>query len=192
MACALEQNQRRCGHVRHRRDASAGVPLVTTSPVLTGSHVCDLALFRPPSPAAAARARNVDPQPALVHRSDREAEVLLSSSDGVDRRLSGFRVVAFDIPLGCRAAYYLETNPLLPQRIATNAAIRLPPNRCRFGSRLLRNENQAQSTARWRSTTGSARPIRRACHSLEQDHAPAPATDIIQRQECRTSMGAPA
>ncbi|MCP9626911.1 FdhF/YdeP family oxidoreductase [Rhodopseudomonas palustris] len=47
--------------------------------------------------------------------------------DEVDRRVGGFRVVAFDIPPGCCAAYYPETNPLLPlahrdQRSNTPAA----------------------------------------------------------------------
>jgi len=35
------------------------------------------------------------------------------TGDGIDRRVSGFRVVAFDIPPGCCAAYYPETNGLL-------------------------------------------------------------------------------
>jgi molybdopterin-dependent oxidoreductase alpha subunit len=35
------------------------------------------------------------------------------TEDGIDRKVSGFRVVAFDVPPGCCAAYYPETNPLL-------------------------------------------------------------------------------
>lgn len=35
-------------------------------------------------------------------------------SDGVDRRVSGFTLLAYDIPAGQAAAYYPETNPLVP------------------------------------------------------------------------------
>jgi molybdopterin-dependent oxidoreductase alpha subunit len=35
------------------------------------------------------------------------------AADGIDRRVSGFKVVSYDIPPGCCAAYYPETNPLL-------------------------------------------------------------------------------
>ena len=35
-------------------------------------------------------------------------------SDGVERRANRFRLVAYDIPRGCLAAYYPETNPLVP------------------------------------------------------------------------------
>ncbi|WP_369987688.1 FdhF/YdeP family oxidoreductase [Pseudomonas xanthosomatis] len=34
--------------------------------------------------------------------------------DGVERRVSGFRLVAYDVPRGQAAAYYPETNPLVP------------------------------------------------------------------------------
>jgi anaerobic selenocysteine-containing dehydrogenase len=34
--------------------------------------------------------------------------------DGRERRVSGFRLVAFDVPEGQAAAYYPETNPLVP------------------------------------------------------------------------------
>jgi len=36
------------------------------------------------------------------------------AADGIDRRMSGFKVVAYDVPQGCCAAYYPETNALLP------------------------------------------------------------------------------
>ncbi|WP_447894593.1 FdhF/YdeP family oxidoreductase [Vreelandella sp. GE22] len=36
------------------------------------------------------------------------------SGDGVTRRVEGFKVVAYDTPKGCAAAYYPETNPLVP------------------------------------------------------------------------------
>lgn len=35
-------------------------------------------------------------------------------SDGVDRRVSGFTLLAYEIPAGQAAAYYPETNPLVP------------------------------------------------------------------------------
>jgi len=41
--------------------------------------------------------------------------------DGVERRADRFRLVAYDIPRGCLAAYYPETNPLVP--LASTAAI---------------------------------------------------------------------
>ncbi|WP_034994209.1 FdhF/YdeP family oxidoreductase [Beijerinckia mobilis] len=36
------------------------------------------------------------------------------ADDGVERRLSGFKIVAYDIPQGCCAAYFPETTALLP------------------------------------------------------------------------------
>ncbi|WPB55273.1 FdhF/YdeP family oxidoreductase [Xylophilus sp. GOD-11R] len=42
--------------------------------------------------------------------------------DGQERRADGFRLVAYDIPRGCLAAYYPETNPLVPlSSVAENA-----------------------------------------------------------------------
>ncbi|CCD88102.1 putative formate dehydrogenase (C-terminal), related to acid resistance with formate dehydrogenase/DMSO reductase, domains 1-3 and ADC-like domain [Bradyrhizobium sp. ORS 285] len=51
--------------------------------------------------------------------------------DDIDRRIGGFRVVGFDIPPGCCAAYYPETNGLLPlahrdERSNTPAAKSVP------------------------------------------------------------------
>lgn len=34
--------------------------------------------------------------------------------DGVERRVNGLRLVAYDVPPGCIAGYYPECNPLLP------------------------------------------------------------------------------
>ena len=34
--------------------------------------------------------------------------------DGQARRADGFKLVAYNIPRGCVAAYYPETNPLVP------------------------------------------------------------------------------
>lgn len=36
------------------------------------------------------------------------------SDDGIDRSAPSFKLVAYDIPRGCLAAYYPETNPLVP------------------------------------------------------------------------------
>ena len=36
------------------------------------------------------------------------------STDGVERVVRGFKINPYNIPDGCCAAYYPETNPLLP------------------------------------------------------------------------------
>lgn len=36
------------------------------------------------------------------------------SDDGIDRKVIDFKIVHYDIPPGCLAAYYPETNPLVP------------------------------------------------------------------------------
>lgn len=41
-------------------------------------------------------------------------DMVTLSEDGATRRADGFRLVAYDIPRGCLAAYYPETNPLVP------------------------------------------------------------------------------
>ncbi|WP_107852694.1 FdhF/YdeP family oxidoreductase [Oceanimonas marisflavi] len=43
-----------------------------------------------------------------------EVELISIWQDDVERKVSGFRVVAYDIPAGNVAAYYPETNPLVP------------------------------------------------------------------------------
>ncbi|OYD24371.1 FdhF/YdeP family oxidoreductase [Oceanimonas baumannii] len=48
-----------------------------------------------------------------LHEGD-EVEMISLWHDGVTRSVSGFRVVAYDIPAGNVAAYYPETNPLVP------------------------------------------------------------------------------
>lgn len=50
---------------------------------------------------------------ALGLAADERVDVTSVHDDG-ERRLSGFRVVPYDIPRGCVAAYYPETNPLVP------------------------------------------------------------------------------
>lgn len=62
-------------------------------------------------------------QVVLMHRNDIErlglkegcaVTLATAADDGVDRRVAGLRVVAYDIPEGCIAGYYPECNPLLP------------------------------------------------------------------------------
>lgn len=48
-----------------------------------------------------------------LHEGD-EVEMISLWHDGVTRSVSGFRVVSYDIPAGNVAAYYPETNPLVP------------------------------------------------------------------------------
>jgi molybdopterin-dependent oxidoreductase alpha subunit len=59
----------------------------------------------------------------LMHRNDidrfglSEGQIVSLTTavdDGVERRVGGLRVVAYDIPEGCVAGYYPECNPLLP------------------------------------------------------------------------------
>ena len=38
---------------------------------------------------------------------------LVSNFSDAERRVSGFRVVSYPTPVGCAAAYYPETNPLI-------------------------------------------------------------------------------
>jgi anaerobic selenocysteine-containing dehydrogenase len=41
-------------------------------------------------------------------------DLVTLSTDGVERRVRNFRVVGYSFPNGCCAAYYPETNPLVP------------------------------------------------------------------------------
>jgi molybdopterin-dependent oxidoreductase alpha subunit len=41
-------------------------------------------------------------------------DLVTASTDGLERRVSNFRVVGYSFPDGCCAAYYPETNPLAP------------------------------------------------------------------------------
>jgi anaerobic selenocysteine-containing dehydrogenase len=59
----------------------------------------------------------------LMHANDidrfglKEGSVVTLSTavnDGVDREVTGLRVVRYDLPEGCIAGYYPECNPLLP------------------------------------------------------------------------------
>ena len=59
----------------------------------------------------------------LLHRDDIAAlgyeegdvvDVVSEWEDGSQREVPSFRLVAYDVPRGCCAAYYPETNPLVP------------------------------------------------------------------------------
>jgi molybdopterin-dependent oxidoreductase alpha subunit len=68
---------------------------------------------------------------ALGLREGDSIEFTAVTDDGIDRCVAGFRVVVYDIPPGCCAAYYPETNPLLAlshrdHRSNTPAAKSLP------------------------------------------------------------------
>jgi hypothetical protein len=41
-------------------------------------------------------------------------DLISEFSDGVERRAENFRTVAYPTPAGCAAAYYPETNVLVP------------------------------------------------------------------------------
>jgi anaerobic selenocysteine-containing dehydrogenase len=41
-------------------------------------------------------------------------DLITASTDGAERIVRNFRVVAYSFPTGCCAAYYPETNPLVP------------------------------------------------------------------------------
>lgn len=63
-----------------------------------------------------------------------------AADDGVDRRVGGLRVVAYDIPEGCIASYYPECNPLLPlwhhEEKAKTPAAKSIPVRIESGAKL--------------------------------------------------------
>ncbi|TFW27975.1 FdhF/YdeP family oxidoreductase [Duganella callida] len=56
--------------------------------------------------------------PADLHQLGLEAGALVDAcgiaADGIPRRVSGLRLVSYDVPAGCVAGYYPECNPLVP------------------------------------------------------------------------------
>jgi anaerobic selenocysteine-containing dehydrogenase len=76
----------------------------------------------------------------LMHQNDidrfdlKEGEMVALTTavdDGIERKVEGLRVVAYEIPEGCVAGYYPECNPLLPlwhyaERSKTPAAKSIP------------------------------------------------------------------
>ena len=51
---------------------------------------------------------------ALGLTDGQTVDIVSTWSDGSERSVPAFRVVAYDTPRGCAAAYYPETNPLVP------------------------------------------------------------------------------
>jgi anaerobic selenocysteine-containing dehydrogenase len=47
-------------------------------------------------------------------RDGDRVDLVTQSTDGIERRVHDFRVVGYSFPNGCCAAYYPETNPLVP------------------------------------------------------------------------------
>ncbi len=46
--------------------------------------------------------------------ADDRVDIVTQSTDGVERIVCNLKVVTYKIPDGCCAAYYPETNPLIP------------------------------------------------------------------------------
>ena len=65
--------------------------------------------------------------------------------DGQPRRAERFRLVAYDIPRGCIAAYYPETNPLVP--LSATAIVAGTPSSKSIPVQLLAHEAQAPQAA---------------------------------------------
>ena len=57
---------------------------------------------------------NKDDISRLGFKDGQMVNLVGESDDGVSRRADGFKIVAYDTPTGCAAAYYPETNPLIP------------------------------------------------------------------------------
>ena len=51
---------------------------------------------------------------ALGFADGDQVDLISEWSDGVDRRAENFRVVSYETPRGCAAAYFPETNVLVP------------------------------------------------------------------------------
>ena len=46
--------------------------------------------------------------------AENRVDLVTASTDGVERAVRGLKIVAYNLPDGCCAAYYPETNPLVP------------------------------------------------------------------------------
>jgi formate dehydrogenase major subunit len=69
--------------------------------------------------------------------------------DGTERTVPAFRIVEYDTPRGCAAAYYPETNPLIPLD-STALGSNCPTSK----SVVIRLERQTESQARSESSGG--------------------------------------
>ena len=50
----------------------------------------------------------------LGFKPGQQVDIVSIWDDGIERRVYGFTLIAYDTPLGQAAAYYPETNPLVP------------------------------------------------------------------------------
>ncbi|ODC04547.1 CbbBc protein [Terasakiispira papahanaumokuakeensis] len=57
---------------------------------------------------------NRDDLQRLKFKAGDFVDLIGDESDGISRRAEAFRIVEYDTPTGCAAAYYPETNPLIP------------------------------------------------------------------------------
>ncbi len=90
---------------------------------------------------------NADDIAALGFKAGDRVDIESVHHDGVDRRVHGFLLIEYDIPQGCLAAYYPETNPLVPldsfaERARTPTSKAIPV--------VLRAHDPAQATAQTR------------------------------------------
>ena len=51
---------------------------------------------------------------ALGHKEGDIVDLVSEWEDGTERSVPSFRIVEYDTPRGCAAAYYPEVNPLVP------------------------------------------------------------------------------
>jgi molybdopterin-dependent oxidoreductase alpha subunit len=58
----------------------------------------------------------------LGFRDGDYVDIRTCSEDGVPREVKGFRLVRYDIPAGCIAAYFPEANPLIPSTLVSKVA----------------------------------------------------------------------
>ena len=120
----------------------------------------------------------------FVHPDDIAALGFADGDDGRPRqrvvatarsaRAPDFRVVAYDQPRGCAAAYYPETNPLVPLGLHRRAAA-TARRRSRSSSGSSRPAGQGSSSQRRGSTsrpaTRSGRSSRSTCHEQPRGQA---------------------
>ncbi len=70
-------------------------------------------------------------------------KLVTAISDGRERSISGLRIVSYDIPAGCCAAYYPEANPLFPldhhDAVAKTPGYKLLPVYVRWAAELARD-----------------------------------------------------
>jgi anaerobic selenocysteine-containing dehydrogenase len=68
-------------------------------------------------------------------------DLVTASTDGIERAVRNIRVVRYQVPDGCCAAYYPETNPLMP------LYARDPLSHTPSGTGLARDEGSSGATA---------------------------------------------